>query len=470
MGARAASHMRGSDAFAWYMEHDPMLRSTIVAISWLDRAPDWDRLVTRIDRATRLVPMFRQRIVVPPLRLATPRFTTDPDFDLAWHLRRVEAPAPKTRETVMAVARQEAMDDFDRARPLWRFTVVEGLDGGEAALVMKIHHSLTDGIGGIQLAMLVVDFERDATDPPLPEAPAAGRFTGPAVLVDAVLTDLEQAGELAWRQARAALPTLATLARHPLGSARRFLTTVGSVGRMVAPVTETLSPLMTQRSLRRELAFLDVPTADLKRAAKTAGGTLNDAFMAGITGGLRRYHEVHGTTVGELRVTLPISLRAEDDPMGGNRITLMRFAVPVGDPDPVFRMRAIHRRCRDVRDEPAVPHTNGVATGLNLLPAAVIGGMLKHVDFLASNVPGIPVPVYLAGAQVTGYYAFGPTIGASVNVTLLSYAGVCNIGVNIDTAAVPDPDVLMRCLHEGFDEVVAVGKPAARAARPKKSA
>ncbi len=80
-----------------------------------------------------------------------------------------------------------------------------------------------------------------------------------------------------------------------------------------------------------------------------------------------------------------------------------------------------------------------------------------YLDFLASNVPGVPVPVYLAGSKITGMFAFGPTIGASVNTTLMSYEGNCDIGINIDTAAVPDPDVLLACLRESFAEIAALG-------------
>jgi hypothetical protein len=117
--------------------------------------------------------------------------------------------------------------------------------------------------------------------------------------------------------------------------------------------------------------------------------------------------------------------------------------------------------CRAARDEPSLPVTDTIAAGLNLLPPSYLGGILKHVDFLASNVPGIDVPIYLAGAEVTGWFPFGPTIGASVNVTLLSYRKSCDVGVTIDTDAVPDPDVLVECLRGGFAEVAAVALTAA---------
>ena len=115
---------------------------------------------------------------------------------------------------------------------------------------------------------------------------------------------------------------------------------------MIAPVSETLSPIMKERSVARHLDLIEVELADLKRAAAAAGGSLNDGFMAAVTGGLRRYHEHHGEPVDELRVTLPISIRKPDDPPGGNHITLIRFAVPVSDPDPASRIRAMGRLCR----------------------------------------------------------------------------------------------------------------------------
>ena len=148
-----SSSMRDSDAFAWYMETDPTLRATIVAVAWLEQSPDWDALVERLDRATRLIPMFRQRVVESPGALTAPGGPTTSASTSRWHLRRIDSPAPHTPETVIAIARNAAMTAFDHAHPLWEFTLVEHLEGGRAALVMKVHHALTDGIGGMQLAL-----------------------------------------------------------------------------------------------------------------------------------------------------------------------------------------------------------------------------------------------------------------------------------------------------------------------------
>jgi diacylglycerol O-acyltransferase / wax synthase len=242
-----------------------------------------------------------------------------------------------------------------------------------------------------------------------------------------------------------------------LESFKDAVETSRSVYRTVAPVSQTLSPIMQGRGLGRCLEMIEVQLEDLKRAATAAGGSVNDGFMASVTAGLRRYHECNGAPVDALRVTLPISIRGEDDPMGGNRITLVRFAVPVSDPDAARRIAEIHRLCSGARAERSLAFTNAIAGTLNLMPAGVVGSMLKHVDFLASDVPGFAFPVYLGGALLERYVAFGPTIGSSVNLTLLSYNGKCCVGITLDTSAVPDRELFAECMREGFEEVLALG-------------
>jgi hypothetical protein len=166
--------------------------------------------------------------------------------------------------------------------------------------------------------------------------------------------------------------------------------------------------------------------------------------------------------VGDLHVTMPVSIRGEDDAVGGNRLTLMRFTLPVGVVDPAERIRRIHERAAAVRTERSLPYTQVIAGGLNLLPRWYIAAILRHVDFVASDVPGVPVPVYLAGAAVRMQYAFGPTIGAGVNVTLMTYVDTCSLGINVDTGAIPDHEGFYECLAAGFEEVLAIARPTPR--------
>ncbi|MGZ8765689.1 MAG: wax ester/triacylglycerol synthase domain-containing protein [Acidimicrobiia bacterium] len=453
-------HMRESDAFSWYMERDPLLRSTVVAVMTFDRAPDHRLVLARLERASRIVPGLRHHLVEPPLRLAPPRWVVDASFDLSWHVRRVEAPTPKDMATVLELARKEGMEGFDTARPLWSWTTVEGLEFGRAAAILKVHHALTDGIGGMQLTAELFDFERGAPEPDTgPEAPPSENPGRAQLALEAIGYDAARVVGFTRRGILAAPRVVARALRHPASTAVDALRTGRSIVRTVQPIADTYSPVMQHRALGWHYAALDLQLDDLKRAARVAHGTLNDAFLAGIADALHRYHARHGAEVPELRVTMPISIRKDDDPAGGNRITLMRFSVPVGAQDPETRIRVLHDRAAACRDEPSIPLTNMIAGVLNLLPNGVVGSMLKHVDFLASNVPGLDAPIYVGRARVLGLYPFGPTIGAALNVTLLSYCGTCNVGVNTDTGAVPDPDALVECLREGFEEILDLGGP-----------
>jgi WS/DGAT/MGAT family acyltransferase len=467
MGQRVESHMRNTDAFSWYMEADPLLRSTVVCVLVLDGVPDWDRLVDRLERATRLTPGFRHRVLPVPMRLTTPRWEVDPDFDLSWHVRRFEAAPPRSLAGVLDFARKTGMAGLDRDRPLWEYTFIDGLDGGRTALVMKLHHSLTDGVGGMEVARFLLDAEPDPGDlGPMPAAPVGESLGVVGVVRDVVGESVSRVSGSARAAVSAVVGTTGRAVRHPREVVSDTVATGLAVASVLRPVSDTLSPVITERHVVWQYDVLECPLPGLLGAAHAVGVTHNDAFLSSVTGGLRRYHEHHGQQVADLRVTMPVSFRKPDDPIGGNRITLMRFKVPVGTADPGQRMRQTHARCQSIKTDRSLPHTQALVGAANLLPRAYLAGMLKHIDFLASNVPGVPVPFYLAGARVDGFYGFGPTIGTALNITLMSYCGTCHVGVNIDTGAIPDPDVLMDCLRAGFDEVLDTGGPGSRTVLP----
>ena len=445
--------MRSSDAFTWSMESDPRLRSTVVTVLVLDRLPDWDEVRDRFERLSREVPMFRQRVVASPPP-APPRWQQCAEFDLDFHLRRIAAPGDGSFDSVLEFARLAQMEDFDRARPLWKITLIEGLADGGAAVLCTFHHALTDGVGGVQIAMTLFGLaDLPAGDGPAPERSGQPLLDG---YRDAVRYGAGLLGGTVTGVASALPGLVVNGVRRPVRTLTSAAELAASVYRTVRPVNETGSALMRERTLNRRLDVLEVPMPQLREAAHRSGGALNDAFVAGVAGGLRLYHEKHDVGVGDLHLSMPISLRADDDAPGGNRITLMRFDIPVGIADPAQRIQQIHERTEKVRHEKSLPHTQLIAGFLNRVPRWYIGSILRHVDFLASDVPGIPVPVSLGGAKVRMQYAFGPTIGSAVNVTLLTYVDTCALGIDVDGGAIPDFDLFTECLRAGFDEVLAL--------------
>jgi WS/DGAT/MGAT family acyltransferase len=453
--------MSANDALMWAIEKDPLLRSTITMVMVLDRSPDREAFTRRMERVTRAVPRLRQRVVGHPFSIAPPRWDVDPNFDLHYHLRWMRATGDGTLREVFDTAQPIAMHGFDRARPLWEFTIVEGLQDGHAALIGKVHHSITDGVGGVKLQMEMLDLERHpvTADEPLPPAPEPHRVTEAQRWSDAIGWQARRSAGAVQSAVAGVVGGAGRLGQDPIGLVDDGLHVVGSVARTLQPAIEPLSPLMRDRSLSVRFDTVQVDLARMKAAARLVSGKLNDAFVAGVAGGLRRYHRHHGYDVPALRMTMPINIRTERTAtLAGNQFAPARFPVPVDIEDPIGRMNAVREIVEETRKEPALALTDGLAQLLNRLPTtattALFGAMLKGIDFITSNVPGPPVPVYLGGAQVLRQIAFGPMTGAATNITLLSFCDDLNIGINTDPAAVPDPEVFVDCLRDGFDEVI----------------
>ncbi|MDP9463584.1 MAG: WS/DGAT domain-containing protein [Actinomycetota bacterium] len=457
------SHFNASDALMWSIEKDPCLRSTIVAVSLLDRKPDWHRLGLRIADACELIPRLRQRVVGTPLHLGPPRWQLDEYFDINYHLRRTVAPEPGDLRSVLDIAGLMAMTAFDKDRPLWEFTLVEGLTDGRAAFIQKVHHSFTDGVGGLKLAQLLLDEKRNpARRDTAPRSADQPRVSGLTSAAESLAADVRAAAIASLRGAHALPGVAARAVTNPGGPLTTLTRELRSIGKLLAPVSKPLSPIMADRGLSRRLDSFDVALDSMLAAAHAANSTLNDAFLASVAGGMRRYHDRHDAPVGALRVTMPINLRRPGDPPGSNRFTPARFKLPVSTVDAGDRMRELGQLARDWRNEPSVKRTGVVANVLNRLPAfaatSLLGSMLKAIDFVATNLPGLKHRAYLAGAEVVREYAFAPPSGAAFSVSLMSHVDQCCVGINADISAVPDPEVLTTCLREGFDEVLTVGR------------
>ncbi|WP_054046060.1 wax ester/triacylglycerol synthase domain-containing protein [Alloactinosynnema sp. L-07] len=457
-GWNTSDRMNEIEALLWRSERHPRLSSTITSVLIYDQVPDWDRFFAAHDWASLLIARCRQRVLEPALPVGPPAWVPDENFQLDYHVRRTRLPAPGGLAALLELAQSLAMTPFDRTRPLWEGTLVEGFDGEKAAYVLKLHHSLTDGMGGIQLMTMVQSRTREHTpNKPLPADPLTARETMDASgLATVELTEqARRVPGVLWR----ALSMGVYAATHPsevLSDAVRF---AGSMRRTLSPPPAAPSPLLTNRSgTSWKFGVLECGLAELRSAAKAAGGSLNDAYVAALLGGLRRYHDRHGTSIDELPMAMPVSLRKADDPLGGNKFAGAFFAAPVGVEDPAERIATIRGTVLSLRTEPALDTFSMVAPVLNRIPSAVGGFVYDQIgsaaDLSASNIPGVPHPVYMAGAKVERLFPFGPLPGVAVMAAMVSHAGVCCFGINMDGSAVQDPDVMMECLDEGLREVL----------------
>ena len=270
---RYEPRMSDSDALMWTIEKDPLLRSTITAVSLLDGPVEQDRFTAKVDRASRLIPRLRQRVVGNPYSMAPPRWEVDPNFDLHYHLRTLHLGGQGSERQLLDLAEWVGMQGFDRARPLWELYLVDGLADGRSALVQKLHHAITDGVGSIQIALSLFDLERDPPDDgELPPAPPARVFGPLDRLVDGATHVGRRRLGLVQRSAGAANGAVRSVLADPTGAARQAVETVRSVGRLVAPATAPLSPVMGGRSLSVRFSTMVHPLADLRAAAKAADG------------------------------------------------------------------------------------------------------------------------------------------------------------------------------------------------------
>jgi diacylglycerol O-acyltransferase / wax synthase len=456
-------------------ESQPTTRSAFLNVEILDRQADWARLREALDRASRVVVRMRQKVVIPPVPITSPRWVIDPDFDLDYHLRRVALPAPGTLRQLLDLAEVMLQSPLDTSRALWEALYVEGLESGRAALLMKLSHAITDGLGGIALFEQVYDTEREPEPRPLPPLPIPRDLSGDDLLRSSLEHLPETAVSASAKVVGGVARTAGRLIRRPVPVVADAIGFAGSALRVLGGLPAGPSPLLRRRSLVSRTHVLEVPLADLRGAAKAVGGSVNDAYLAALCGGLGRYHDELGVPVDALPMALPVSLRTGDDPASGNRFAGVTIAAPMSEPDPAERMRLIREQVLTRRGEPAIDVMGRLAPVLSLLPDAVlqpIAGRVTSADIQASNVPGYAQETFLAGAKVERQYGMGPLPGVAMMAVLVSRAGICTLTARYDTASFTEPEQLEKCLQLGLDEVVQLGRPRTRsraAAAPRRS-
>ncbi len=440
--------MSAGDQMMHLGEGDPSRRSSMVNLEILQSAPEWDRVVHAFDRMSRVVPRFRQKVVTPTLPTTAPRWVVDPDFDLGYHLRRVRLPEPGTLRQLLDLADTIASSPLDPARPLWTVTLVEGLEGGRAALVDHLSHVVADGVGGVAMAVELYDLTEDAPLRDMPPVPTPADLS-PNELSKQGLRELPGLG---LRRGRALAGAAVHAVRHP----RRSVEFVQSLGRVLHDSGKR-SPLLTRRGVSRRTSTLQVDLAALKAAGKKYDGSVNDAYLAGLTLGLQAYHRASGVDLETLRMAVPVNLRQEGDSMEGNAFTGIFFEAPMREPDLGRRVSTIRDAVRAGRDEPAVDVMGLIAPAVVNLPMVVLQELNTNVsmaDVQASNVPSYPVDTWIAGRRVVGQYGLGPLPGVAMMATMISRNGVCYIAFRYDPLSFDDQPLLEASLREGFVELV----------------
>lgn len=456
--------MSDAEALMWKLEKDPYLSSNLGTITVLDRPPDFDRLNARMDRALQKIPRLRWRVQANAADLGAPMWVDDPDLDLGLHLRHISLPPPGTMRQLFDLTSMMTLDPFDRTRPLWQFTVIDGLQGGKSALLTKMHHTITDGINGVRMSMEYLDLDRDGNTPlstfvdvaPTDQIPTAAASPASVSVstLDMVRSVLEGSFRLPLSVAKQVRGLLADPVNIPTASAAAF----GTVRGLLSQLSETdpaRSPVWTGRSMRRGFESVQTKFEPTKAAAKRLGGSINTAFLTAAAEAASRYHVELDAPTPSLRASMAISTRKADS--GANAFSVVRMLVPTGEMPIVERFGLIADIAEAARTAPGSGAMQAVASIATALPTSLMTRLARQqtqsIDFATSNVRASPVPVYVAGAKVLANYAIGPLAGVAFNATMLSYNGNLDVGINVDAAAVEHPDRLAKHLKHAFADL-----------------
>jgi len=215
------------------------------------------------------------------------------------------------------------------------------------------------------------------------------------------------------------------------------------------------SPLWTQRSLQRQTETLRAPYRTMMDASRALGGKLNTAFLTAAADAAGNYHRKLGSPVESLRTSMAISTRNEES--GGNAFTLVRMLVPTSDMPITERFAAINELVNSAREGSKNAQLDTLATASSLLPTSVLTRIARTqsqtVDFATSNVRGAGIPLYICGGLVLENYPLGPLGGVAFNLTMLSYNGSLDMGLNVDSEAVAYPVLLKQCIEQSMQEL-----------------
>jgi diacylglycerol O-acyltransferase len=473
----SAARMSEHEALMWNIEKDPWLNPSGASVVILDRPLDMDRFRTTLRAGIAKTPRLYQRVVPGFARLSTPAWVPDEEFDLDAHLREIVLPGPGTTRQLLDLAAQLYSEPLDRTRPLWRFVVIGGLEDGRSAIWSIIHHSVSDGIGQLRMAELYQQVSRDEPAPPevdldevIAEAAASSeaKEVGGDLATNAVSSIRASAGHLARRQFGIGRRALGEVAMWPADPSRigSTLTTAvdtvrGAAGTLRPSDDDEAShgsPLWSGRSRHRHFEWARVSVDDMKRIGRLAGGTVNDAFLAGLAEAAHRYHLERGIHISTVNSSFVLSTRS-DNKAGGNAFTPVPVRLPAGPMSPVDRVAAVMEAVETAKDQ---ARRTGGMTGLsgvvNLLPTSVVTSTARsaaaRIDFATSNLRGAPFPIYVSGSEVLATIPMGPVAGTGANITALSMNGQFDIGIFADPAAITDPESFRVDIEESFADLI----------------
>jgi WS/DGAT/MGAT family acyltransferase len=465
---KQSERMSAVDA-AWLRMDRPTNLMMIVGVVVFDEHLDFARFRATIEDRFLRFPRFRCRAAQDTVSAS---WEPDPDFDLDQHVTRVALPAPAGQAELEELVSELAGTDLDRRRPMWQFHFVENFQRG-TAVILRIHHCYADGMAMVRVFLTLTDLQAEPApaapdSPPEPQRKKQRRPGGDGGLpwLDRLgvpglgLVQKAYAGGAEWFGKALDLtrnPEQANeLAKHALGIA-------AELARVATLPDDPPTRFKGTLGTRKIAAWTDpLPLAEVKTVAKALGCTINDLLMSTAAGALGSYLRLHGEATDgmTIRATVPVNLR---DPAAaaelGNHFGLVFLELPVGIRDPLERVFAVHAAMSALKSSYQPVLTLGLMAALGMMPGqvetAAIDLLSTKATAVATNVPGPPQRLYLAGSPIARLIFWVPQSGdIGLGISILSYAGQVQFGLIADYKRVPDPGAVTARFHEEFDKVV----------------
>ncbi|WP_318200222.1 wax ester/triacylglycerol synthase domain-containing protein [Streptomyces sp. SCL15-4] len=446
-----ADEMSAKDHMVWRLESGRRARPIIVVVLFFEDDVSWEAFTAWHESLCAAMPRLRGRVAPGRRPGERPRWVPDENFSLLHHLQRVAVEGKGTRRDVFDAAEVLAEVPFPQGRSPWNGYLISGLEGGRTGYVLKISHSIADGIRlrEIFLRQSVAETAAHSSGTPAAEGPWQVISPMPAAEVPPPRTEQP-------------VP--------PSPHGRRLLKAARFLGRATLDMLDLPHPVPEAGGqFRRHFFTTTVPLPPVKQLATASGGTVHDALVAAVTEGCRRYNTHHGVRRRRMRVFSPYGrpprATAHDSRSQGNHWFIVRFAVRAELPDLPARIRAVRRAVRDSYHPDSADWMGAIARLCPLVPRALFEAVFLRLcathEFVVSNMPGPTVAASVNGHRVGEIYAIAPTLGSAVTVTLMSYQDTCHIAVNVDPTVIPDSHLVAHHICQAVRELADPAAPRA---------
>ena len=456
----AHSERMDSVDVTWLRMDRPANLMIIVGVLILAGPVDVKRLEATLANRVLAYGRFRKRI---ESRTDSFYWCDDPHFDIAHHIKRTRLPGGGGKVELQRFVADLAGRQLDHAHPLWEFHIVEDYEGG-AAVVVRIHHAVGDGIALVKVLLSLTD---DRPEAPM-QKPKRDVHKG-ARARSALADTFGLAGRLVGgglQVSDEALKAALDVAAHPSRAAdymRHGAGVAAELAYLLFMPNDTPTRLKGVPHGDKRVAWAEpIPLPEVKAVSRTLGCSVNDMLLAAIAGAIKGYLEEKGdkTEGVEVRALVPINLR----PPGsgeelGNRFGIIAVELPVGFESPIERLYEVRRRMEALKTSYEPKVTLGLFAGLGYTPQIVqdklFDLLLSRATAVMTNLPGPQQPLYLAGSELKQMMFWVPQSGnIGMGVSILSFNGKVHFGLITDAALTPDPEAIIARFAPEFERLL----------------